>query len=78
VPSGFFGNFLDKFRKTIQQQVVMVIESSVGVMGLERAFDLFGLGSVSELKGFMEDNREAAEVILWGNGFLGERIHLDV
>lgn len=48
MPSGFFGNFLDKFRKTIQQQVVMVIESSVGVMGLERAFDLFGLGSVAE------------------------------
>jgi hypothetical protein len=78
VPSGFFGNFLDKFRKTIQQEVVMVIESSVGVMGLERAFDLFGLGSVDELKGFMEDNREAAEVNLWGNGFLGEGIHLDV
>ena len=63
VPSQFFGNFLDKFRKTIQQEVVLVIESSVGVMGLERAFDLFGLGSVGELREFVERNREAAEVI---------------
>lgn len=61
IPSAFFGSFLEKFRKTIQQEVIEAIESSVTVMDTQRAFDLFGLKDVSEFQNFIEVNRESAE-----------------
>jgi len=61
MPSKIFGSFSDKFRLTIEQEIVKVIESSVGNMSHARAFELFNCKNVEELRNFQSQNKPAAE-----------------
>jgi len=60
MPSKVYNSFTDKFLRTIQEQIIEVVESSVGSMPHQRAFELFNLKNTQELRDFSARNMENA------------------